>query len=994
MRTKAVFVVVRALLVFLILGGHSPFANAAPVNALIAGEIGYISIDNRNDPWSGGTIVVEGAIVFLPRNLLIDLPANRLTLKQLFDQAPAACIATGETGLAKGDRCNSRGTGGFATIAANVTNGGNTIAGDVLIEKGRALVSGPVTFINYTDGYLRVNGTPGDPNTGDMIRFNDPTGRHSVQQGLGCLPGTSNCSPDIRFGVDPDNYIIAFDTGYPACLPSTAPRQFVDVLDFNGNGITTELLTAQATSSGAGDILCPDTNRSINNGQPVDDSRRFAPIQLGDDIRATGNFETINCVGFVSAHTVRVLKALFTKTLATQPDYMIINQALIEAPGFQDQKIQAFYSGSTTRAPADVVIWSVHNDPASNLPHEFLLATTLGCDAAAGVGSCTAKGVLPPVGMDIFSISHIVDFRLLPTAPLSDPCAHLRADVRNILLNICPAGGTFAEQFAVLSPLPRQIHARTGQKLANPGLLTLDVRGNPATNGQYFFQMGVGLGSILFPDFAGINLNLAFTPFSFDGMPWNNDRRLSPGGCIGPCETTPQPLSPFPFSGLDPRTQAPTPTGPYIDPNYNNGILTRANNRVLSYVSGTPIGGKYNFNGNTTILAWPPIDPPALPTPVIPPIEIHVPVVQIISFPVSTATRGRLYSYQTVATNPFCGALTYSLDLAPAGMTINATGLIQWTPAPAQMGVNPVTVRVTDAGGIFDTQSFGIVASRAVVHNDFDRDGKTDIAVWRGGDGSWHILGSSDGGATSTQWGTLNDQPVPGDYDGDGITDLAVWRPGDGFWYIFRSSDGAVSQVQWGIGSLGDVPVPGDYDGDEKTDIAVWRPGDGFWYIRRSSDGAVSQVQWGIGSLGDVPVPGDYDGDGKTDIAIWRPGDGIWYILRSSDGAVIQTQWGIGSLGDVPVPGDYDGDGKTDIAIWRPGDGFWYILRSLDGAVTQTQWGSGSLGDVPVPGDYDGDRKTDIGVYRPATGEWNIIPGTGVPYVIHWGGGPLDVPIK
>ena len=307
--------------------------------------------------------------------------------------------------------------------------------------------------------------------------------------------------------------------------------------------------------------------------------------------------------------------------------------------------------------------------------------------------------------------------------------------------------------------------------------------------------------------------------------------------------------------------------------------------------------------------------------------------------------------------------------------------------------IHHLKLAIADAvDGKGDSAVFLSPATLGTAKDDFDRDGKTDISVWRPSDGFWYILRSSDQGVTQVQWGTPNDLPVSGDYDGDGKTDIAVWRPGDGFWYILRSSDGVIVQTQWGIGSLGDVPVPGDYDGDGKTDIAVWRPGDGYWYILRSSDGVVVQTQWGIGSLGDVPVPGDYDGDGKTDIAVWRPGDGYWYILRSSDGVVVQTQWGIGSLGDVPVPGDYDGDGKTDIAVWRPGDGYWYILRSSDGVVVQTQWGS--LGDVPVPGDYDRDGKADIAVYRPGTGDWSIRPSwTGVPYVTHWGGGPSDIPM-
>ena len=50
---------------------------------------------------------------------------------------------------------------GFATVLGNRTGSGNVIAGDVFIEKGREVANGMVTFIDHTQGYLRIDGIVG-----------------------------------------------------------------------------------------------------------------------------------------------------------------------------------------------------------------------------------------------------------------------------------------------------------------------------------------------------------------------------------------------------------------------------------------------------------------------------------------------------------------------------------------------------------------------------------------------------------------------------------------------------------------------------------------------------------------------------------------------------------------------------------------------------------------------------------------------------------------
>ncbi len=263
------------------------------------------------------------------------------------------------------------------------------------------------------------------------------------------------------------------------------------------------------------------------------------------------------------------------------------------------------------------------------------------------------------------------------------------------------------------------------------------------------------------------------------------------------------------------------------------------------------------------------------------------------------------------------------------------------------------------------------------VVNDYDRDGKTDFAVFRPSDGTWYRLFSSNNSFAGTQYGASGDFPASGDYNGDGRTDITVWRPSNGVWHS------TVPNRTQTWGTTGDTPVHGDYDNDSRIDLAVFRSGTGTWYIQQSFNNVPKYLQFGIST--DVPVPADYDGDGKTDVAVFRPNTGIWYVLRSSDGAVASSQFGIAT--DKLVPADYDGDGRADIAVFR--DGIWYVLRSSDGGAAFVGWGQ--AGDKPVPGNYDGDAKTDYAVYR--GGVWYVLLSSNGSILTKQFGASDDIPV-
>lgn len=136
---------------------------------------------------------------------------------------------------------------------------------------------------------------------------------------------------------------------------------------------------------------------------------------------------------------------------------------------------------------------------------------------------------------------------------------------------------------------------------------------------------------------------------------------------------------------------------------------------------------------------------------------------------------------------------------------------------------SPATFYTLKSSGGVEIVSWGAGDDRAVPGN-YDSDDKMDYAVVREWDTSnpylvWSIRKSTNGSLLQITYGLTcrngvsdcDAHPIQNDYDGDGKTDIAVWgtRPysPDGIFFFFSSSSGFQSSTQYNFGEHTDYPI-------------------------------------------------------------------------------------------------------------------------------------------------------------------------------------------
>ena len=293
------------------------------------------------------------------------------------------------------------------------------------------------------------------------------------------------------------------------------------------------------------------------------------------------------------------------------------------------------------------------------------------------------------------------------------------------------------------------------------------------------------------------------------------------------------------------------------------------------------------------------------------------------------------------------------------------TAMLAALPAPSGIGQLNCRPTVTTPAGWsqFDAacthnhfEYRGSVAAAAPVIKpsfDMNSDGKPDVLSVSASNHQLYLyLGSGTGGWTQQSTGSSGWEAVTaivhGDYNADGKGDIvATWNDGSIWFYEGDGANGLVGRSLIGSGWPGTALLTGgvDFNGDGRADL-IGRGTNGNIYLY-AGNGAGSfaagvhfNAGWGhMTSL----LAGDFNGDGKGDLVARDSNGLLWRFLGDGVNLTTPTQVGNGwNIMTVITGGlDYTGDGIADILARQTTGAFWIYPGTATGFTGPTNLNSG-----------------------------------------------------
>jgi hypothetical protein len=376
-----------------------PFVPQLPATPFLYPESPFVmtgfmqsaTVTNAADIFSGGTVVVNGITVTVPRNTLFQFPQTAMTWQELFTHAPAPYKTLGQTGMALTDTPLPLTTYEITINGNRVINGSSDqyIAGLIYMSQQSANTSqGYINGFDYTKTdaqgkvipEILVSKTLGGT-TGARIRLNTQ-GRY----------GLVDTNADARLGADEDNPTILARTGYPMCLPRVNPATGNDSLCPQWNRPRDGYTGAYSSGFTMGDAsklaAAPDAAGITHQiGYPSaqavkPDPFEQAPFEVGDYLTYAGTLtaDPINGGQYISAHTVAADVGIYTAP-GVWPVYTTIEDMRIFTGGTpnpifpQEDQEKIFGDAFSTDYSQLVDIYAVDVNPCTGArTHRFYMS--------------------------------------------------------------------------------------------------------------------------------------------------------------------------------------------------------------------------------------------------------------------------------------------------------------------------------------------------------------------------------------------------------------------------------------------------------------------------------------------------------------------------------------------------------------------------------------------------------------------------------------------
>lgn len=313
--------------------------------------------------------------------------------------------------------------------------------------------------------------------------------------------------------------------------------------------------------------------------------------------------------------------------------------------------------------------------------------------------------------------------------------------------------------------------------------------------------------------------------------------------------------------------------------------------------------------------------------------------------------------------------------------TINASdlttaGTAQVTvsnPAPGGGVSNPASFQVVKNGYTvaFSRKDYNTANSpQDVAVADFDRDGKSDLAVANSSNSVSILLGNGDGTFKNHVDYSDGGHPIAialGDFNGDGKVDVVtVDEFVSSISILLGNGDGTLQNfVQYSTGNHPVALATGDFNKDGKLDVAVADIADGkIAILLGNGDGTFrNHVDYACGNGPSGVAVGDFNADGKLDLAVADNSDNTVAILLGNGDGTFQAPipFPTATVPNSVITADFNGDGKLDLAVGTSNVAVSVLIGNGDGTFqNHKEYTIGANSVIVAAADLSSDGRPDL----------------------------------